>query len=64
LARVLVHDPNLLHLDEPIGSVDALTRIEIQRLIEDVWRSRSFTVLLVTPDVAEAISLADRVIFN
>jgi sulfonate transport system ATP-binding protein len=62
LARALVHDPNLLLLDEPLGSLDALTRIEMQRLIEDVWRSRGFTALLVTHDVAEAISLADRVI--
>jgi sulfonate transport system ATP-binding protein len=62
LARALVHDPNLLLLDEPLGSLDALTRIEMQQLIEDVWRSRGFTAMLVTHDVAEAISLADRVI--
>jgi sulfonate transport system ATP-binding protein len=62
LARALVHDPNLLLLDEPLGSLDALTRIEMQQLIEDVWRSRGFTAMLVTHDIAEAISLADRVI--
>jgi sulfonate transport system ATP-binding protein len=62
LARALVHDPNLLLLDEPLGSLDALTRIEMQQLIEDVWRSRGFTAMLVTHDVAEAINLADRVI--
>jgi sulfonate transport system ATP-binding protein len=62
LARALVHDPNLLLLDEPLGSLDALTRIEMQQLIEDVWRCRGFTAMLVTHDVAEAISLADRVI--
>jgi len=62
LARALVHDPNLLLLDEPLGSLDALTRIEMQQLIEDVWRSRRFTAMLVTHDVSEAISLADRVI--
>lgn len=62
LARALVHDPNLLLLDEPLGSLDALTRIEMQQLIEDVWRSRGFTAMLVTHDVAEAISLANRVI--
>jgi len=62
LARALVHDPALLLLDEPLGSLDALTRIEMQELIEDIWRSRGFTALLVTHDVAEAITLADRVI--
>jgi sulfonate transport system ATP-binding protein len=62
LARALVHDPNLLLLDEPLGSLDALTRIEMQQLIEEVWRSRGFTAMLVTHDVAEAITLADRVI--
>jgi sulfonate transport system ATP-binding protein len=62
LARALVHDPNLLLLDEPLGSLDALTRIEMQQLIEDIWRSRGFTAMLVTHDVAEAVSLADRVI--
>ncbi len=62
LARALVHDPALLLLDEPLGSLDALTRIEMQELIEGIWRSRRFTALLVTHDVAEAITLADRVI--
>src|SRR5271163_3999359 len=62
LARALVHDPNLLLLDEPLGSLDALTRIEMQELIEDLWRNRGFTAVLVTHDVAEAITLADRVI--
>jgi sulfonate transport system ATP-binding protein len=62
LARALVHDPNLLLLDEPLGSLDALTRIEMQQLIEDVWRNRGFTAMLVTHDVAEAVTLADRVI--
>jgi sulfonate transport system ATP-binding protein len=62
LARALVHDPSLLLLDEPLGALDALTRIEMQQLIEEIWRSRSFTAVLVTHDVAEAITLADRVV--
>jgi sulfonate transport system ATP-binding protein len=62
LARALVHDPSLLLLDEPLGALDALTRIEMQELIESVWWSRGFTAVLVTHDVAEAITLADRVI--
>jgi sulfonate transport system ATP-binding protein len=62
LARALVHDPALLLLDEPLGALDALTRIEMQQLIEKVWTNRGFTAVLVTHDVAEAITLADRVI--
>lgn len=62
LARALVHSPRLLLLDEPLGALDALTRIEMHALIEGLWRERGFTALLVTHDVAEAIALADRVV--
>lgn len=62
LARALVHDPQLLLLDEPLGALDALTRIEMQALIESLWQERGFTALLVTHDVQEAIALADRVL--
>jgi sulfonate transport system ATP-binding protein len=62
LARALVHEPELLLLDEPLGALDALTRIEMQQLIESLWRQRGFTALLVTHDVQEAIALADRVV--
>jgi sulfonate transport system ATP-binding protein len=62
LARALVHDPELMLLDEPLGALDALTRIEMQQLIELLWRQRGFTALLVTHDVQEAIALADRVV--
>jgi sulfonate transport system ATP-binding protein len=62
LARALVHNPRLLLLDEPLGALDALTRIEMQRLIERLWRSSGFTALLVTHDVQEAVALADRVV--
>jgi sulfonate transport system ATP-binding protein len=62
LARALVHVPRLLLLDEPLGALDALTRIEMQRLIESLWREQGFTALLVTHDVAEAVALADRVL--
>ncbi len=62
LARALVHTPRLLLLDEPLGALDALTRIEMHRLIERLWRRHGFTALLVTHDVSEAIALADRVL--
>ena len=62
LARALVHAPRLLLLDEPLGALDALTRIEMQRLIESLWRRHGFTALLVTHDVGEAIAMADRVL--
>ncbi|WP_454764168.1 ATP-binding cassette domain-containing protein [Cupriavidus campinensis] len=62
LARALVHHPRLLLLDEPLGALDALTRIEMQALIEALWRRLGFTALLVTHDVSEAIALADRVV--
>jgi sulfonate transport system ATP-binding protein len=62
LARALVHDPRLLLLDEPLGALDALTRIEMHRLIEGLWLRNGFTALLVTHDVQEAVALADRVI--
>ena len=62
LARALVHAPQLLLLDEPLGALDALTRIEMQRLIESLWLCQGFTAVLVTHDVQEALALADRVL--
>ena len=62
LARALVHRPRLLLLDEPLGALDALTRIEMQQLIERLWREHGFTAVLVTHDVSEAVALADRVL--
>jgi sulfonate transport system ATP-binding protein len=61
LARALASSPRLL-LDEPLASLDALTRIEIQRLIEDLWLENGFSAVLVTHDCAEAVALADRVL--
>jgi sulfonate transport system ATP-binding protein len=62
LARALVSRPRFLALDEPLGALDALTRIEMQSLLERVWQTQGFTAVLVTHDVAEAVALADRVV--
>jgi sulfonate transport system ATP-binding protein len=62
LARALVSDPRVLAFDEPLGALDALTRISMQRLLERVWRDQAFTAVLVTHDVSEAVALADRVL--
>ena len=62
LARALVSRPGLLLLDEPLGALDALTRIQMQGLVETTWREDGFTALLVTHDVSEAVALADRIV--
>jgi sulfonate transport system ATP-binding protein len=62
LARALVHEPEILLLDEPLGALDALTRIEMQELIEKIWNKVQITSIFVTHDVEEAVALADRII--
>lgn len=62
LARALAGHPKVLLLDEPLGALDALTRLEMQHLIEDLWENYGFTAVIVTHDVSEAVKLADRVI--
>jgi sulfonate transport system ATP-binding protein len=62
LARALAAEPGLILLDEPLGALDALTRLEMQALIEDLWRRIGFSAVLVTHDVAEAALLADRIL--
>ncbi|MBB3996985.1 ATP-binding cassette domain-containing protein [Aureimonas pseudogalii] len=62
LARALVSHPRVMALDEPLGALDALTRIEMQGLLERVWREQGFTAVLVTHDVSEAVALADRIV--
>jgi sulfonate transport system ATP-binding protein len=62
LARALVREPDLLLLDEPFSALDALTRIEMHRLVIALWKRHRPGVLLVTHDVDEALLLADRVL--
>lgn len=62
LARALVNEPRLLILDEPLGKLDSLTRITMQKELIDLWQRQGYTALLVTHDVEEALLLANRVI--
>lgn len=62
LARALVGTPKVLLLDEPLSALDALTKLNMQKLIEKLWQDWGFTVILVTHDVSEAVNLADRVL--
>ena len=62
LARALASQAPLLLLDEPLGALDALTRLKMQGLIETIWNKRRFSIVLVTHDVEEAVALADRVL--
>ena len=62
LARALVNRPRLFLLDEPLGKLDALTRLQLQDEIIKLWESQRFTAILVTHDVDEALRLSSRVI--
>ena len=62
LARALVREPQLLLLDEPFASIDALTRLKMHELVLALWQAHGPSVLLVTHDVDEALLLADRAV--
>ena len=62
LARALVREPQLLLLDEPFAALDALTRYRMHDLVLTLWRAHHPAILMVTHDVDEAISLADRIL--
>ena len=62
IARALIHQPRILLLDEPFGALDALTRIEMQREVLNIWQTQHTTMILVTHDIDEAIYLGDRIV--
>jgi NitT/TauT family transport system ATP-binding protein len=62
LARVLILEPEILLMDEPFAALDAQTRQEMQQLLLHLWETLSHTIVFVTHDVREAVTLADRVI--
>ncbi|MBK5926914.1 ABC transporter ATP-binding protein [Rhodobaculum claviforme] len=61
LCRALIHEPELLILDEPFGALDMFTREELWGVMQDLWMTKRPTVILVTHDLREAVYLADRV---
>lgn len=62
LARVLANYPQVILMDEPFGALDALTRANMQTLIRDIWKQNNSTILFITHDIDEALSLGTRII--
>lgn len=61
IARALAYEPEVLLMDEPFGSVDALTRLELEDTLLTLWRELRTTILFVTHDIEEAVYLSDRI---
>src|SRR5258708_35305548 len=62
LARALITHPKVLVLDEPLGALDAFTRMQVQDEVLRLWQARLTTMLLVTHDIDEAIYMSDRIL--
>lgn len=62
IARTLVYDPNVILMDEPFGPLDAITKMVLQNLMLQLWQERSKTIVFVTHDLTEAITLGDQIV--
>jgi NitT/TauT family transport system ATP-binding protein len=62
LARMLVFNPDTMLMDEPFGNVDAQLRIQLHRELAQIWQDQGGTIVFVTHDLEEALSLSDRVV--
>ena len=62
IARALAYEPEVLLMDEPFGSLDALTRLELEDTLLQLWEELGTTILFITHDIEEAIYLSDRIL--
>ena len=62
IARALVNRPEILLLDEPLGALDALTRMYMHQELERIWKQENITMIMITHDVEEAIVLSDKIV--
>ncbi len=62
IARALATNPDILLLDEPLGALDAMTKIRMQRELERIWQEQGVTMIMVTHDIEEAVYLADKIV--
>lgn len=62
IARALAVDPEIIFMDEPFGALDAMTRMNMQEEISNIWQQKKKTIIFVTHDIEEAVFLADRIV--
>jgi len=62
IARALSVDPEIIFMDEPFGALDAITRMDMQDEISNIWQQKKKTIIFVTHDIEEAVFLADRIV--